>query len=86
MLTLDSSRSRSELGWRNHLSLSEAIRWTVDWQKAVDGGNSCIETTLDQLNNYHCKAVAETTVITPAPEHRNGTGTNRRDRRLIECG
>jgi len=38
----------------------------------------------DHLNSCHCKAVAESTVAIPAPEHRNGTGANRRDRRLVE--
>lgn len=38
-LGLDSSRARSQLGWRPRLGLEQALHWTVEWHRTyLDGG------------------------------------------------
>ncbi|MGH1561910.1 CDP-glucose 4,6-dehydratase [Mumia sp. DW29H23] len=39
LLSLDSAKARSELGWAPALGVDEALRFTVEWEKAVRGGD-----------------------------------------------
>ena len=52
MLTLDASRARSELGWRDRLDYQEAIEWTVEWEKRVHEGESAREVSLKQIAQF----------------------------------
>lgn len=53
LLTLDSARSRSELGWRPVLSVDEALRFTANWEAGVrSGGLSPREATQGQVVEY----------------------------------
>jgi len=52
LLTLDSSRARSELGWRDRLDYRAAIEWTVDWEKRVNEGESAREVSLGQIAQF----------------------------------
>lgn len=52
LLTLDSTRARSELSWTDRLTLAEAIEWTVDWERAARDGRSPLRTTLDQIEEF----------------------------------
>ena len=38
LLALDSTRAKTELGWRNRLGFERAVEWTIDWHKTVDDG------------------------------------------------
>ncbi|MHC2999649.1 CDP-glucose 4,6-dehydratase [Microbacterium sp. HJ5] len=38
LLALDNARAERELGWRNVLTYPECVTWTVDWHRAVEGG------------------------------------------------
>lgn len=38
LLTLDSSRAQSELGWRNELPFPLSLEWTIEWQREVLDG------------------------------------------------
>jgi CDP-glucose 4,6-dehydratase len=49
LLTLDSTKSRDTLGWRDMLSLDDALAWTVAWEHRVSSGSSAINTSLDQI-------------------------------------
>ena len=49
LLTLDSTKAREILGWRDLLSLDEALAWTVDWEKSVASGRSAIDISIDQI-------------------------------------
>ena len=51
-LTLDASRARSELGWRDRLDYQEAIEWTVEWEKRVHEGESAREVSLEQIAQF----------------------------------
>jgi CDP-glucose 4,6-dehydratase len=48
-LTLDSTKSKSELGWSEKLTSSEAISWTVDWARVQLSGRSAQEFTMQQI-------------------------------------
>jgi len=52
LLTLDSTKSRDILGWRDLLTLDDALEWTVGWEKQVGSGRSAIETSLAQVIRY----------------------------------
>ena len=56
-LTLDSRKSRSFLGWSDHLSLDEAIGWTVDWHRRTTEGADPFTTTLDQISEFESREV-----------------------------
>lgn len=52
LLKLDSSKSRSQLGWRSRLPLQTALQWTVDWYKQQAAGVSARKLCLDQIHRY----------------------------------
>ena len=52
LLTLDASRARSELGWRDRLDYQAAIEWTVDWEKRVHEGANAREVSLGQIAQF----------------------------------
>lgn len=52
LLALDSSRSQSDLGWRNKLSVDEALTWTLDWYKELKSNESAREITLNQIMDF----------------------------------
>lgn len=51
-LKLDSSKSRTLLGWKPRLSLQTALEWTVEWYKGVDEGKLPKDLTLQQIQKY----------------------------------
>jgi CDP-glucose 4,6-dehydratase len=52
MLTLDSSKAMRELGWRPILDLDDAVRWSAEWFRRVDAGESAAEVTDEQIGAY----------------------------------
>jgi CDP-glucose 4,6-dehydratase len=52
LLKLDCSKAKAELGWRPTLTLDEAIRFIVEWHKAVARGDSPREVSLSQIRNF----------------------------------
>lgn len=52
LLMVDSSKSRSELGWRPTLRVPEAIEFTVGWEQRVRAGESPLSVTRDQIHRY----------------------------------
>ena len=52
LLTLDASRARSELGWRDRLDYQAAIEWTVGWEKRVHEGEGAREVSLEQIAQF----------------------------------
>ena len=52
-LALDSSRARKDLGWSSKLTSSEAILWTMEWEKRFhQTSSSAFELTREQIFNY----------------------------------
>jgi CDP-glucose 4,6-dehydratase len=52
LLMLDATRARRELGWIDVLGFEQAVMWTVDWSKRVRAGESALDVTLDQIDEY----------------------------------
>ncbi|MEY4295222.1 MAG: hypothetical protein RLY82_910 [Pseudomonadota bacterium] len=51
-LKLDISKARHRLGWQPQLSLSEALKLIIQWQRERQSGASVRQTTLDQIHAY----------------------------------
>jgi len=61
MLKLDSSLARSRLGWQPHLTLQEALSFTLDWYVRQRDGGDAADLTRQQIERYQA-------IITAAPE------------------
>lgn len=51
-LALDSTKSRTSLGWQDKLSSKQAIEWTVAWHKQQLDGFSALQLVERQIQNY----------------------------------
>jgi CDP-glucose 4,6-dehydratase len=51
-LKLDSSKARTELGWRPRLEIESSLEWTVSWYRAWHEGGNMLNVTLDQIAKY----------------------------------
>ncbi len=49
LLALDARKAELELNWHNKLSFKESLKWTVDWQVAINRGDSPSDTCAEQL-------------------------------------
>lgn len=52
LLALDASKAKNTLGWSDRLKFSDAINWTVDWEKKVRSGDNPRLVTLGQLERF----------------------------------
>lgn len=52
LLMVDSARARHHLNWAPTFSVREALEYTVDWEKSVDGGASTRSVTERQIDDY----------------------------------
>lgn len=52
LLTLDASRARTELGWHDRLGFEDAVRWTIEWARRVEAGESARDVTLSQIDAF----------------------------------
>jgi CDP-glucose 4,6-dehydratase len=52
MLALDARKAEIELDWRNKLTFKESLKWTVDWQAAVNSGESALDACMKQTQNF----------------------------------
>jgi CDP-glucose 4,6-dehydratase len=52
MLRLDSSKARTELGWRPHWSLERGLQETVRWYRAWQEGKDMHRFSIDQIDAY----------------------------------
>lgn len=52
LLALDSTRATNELNWRNQLGFTPALRWTLDWYRRVDAGESALKVTTEQVERF----------------------------------
>jgi len=52
LLTLNSDKSRMELGWKDKLSVQDAIRWTVDWEKQRTNGKLVRQICRNQIEKF----------------------------------
>lgn len=59
LLRLDSSKARSELGWKPRLDLNQALTKIVDWHKHVGSGGDARQISLRQIDDYMARRAAE---------------------------
>jgi len=52
LLMVDSAKARTHLGWRPTLRVSDAIRFTVEWEQRVRSGASPLAVTEEQVLSY----------------------------------
>ncbi|PKQ31414.1 MAG: CDP-glucose 4,6-dehydratase [Actinobacteria bacterium HGW-Actinobacteria-2] len=53
LLALDAGKAQRELGWRDHLTFTDAMRWTVDWAKRVGAGEDPRQVCSDQIAGFN---------------------------------
>ena len=51
-LTLDSTKARTELGWRDRLNVEESISWVVEWHQRVLAGEEPRSVTVEQVERF----------------------------------
>lgn len=52
LLTLDSSKARSLLNWRDVLDFHDTIDWTVEWTRRVNQGESPLVVAREQIETF----------------------------------
>ncbi len=52
VLTLDSSKAKKILKWRNRLNFEDTLKWTFDWYRSILSGNDARNTSLHQVDNF----------------------------------
>lgn len=52
LLALDATKAELQLGWKNQLSVDQALQWTVDWQKQILSGCRPLDVSQEQLNTF----------------------------------
>lgn len=52
-LTLDSTKARTQLQWRDRLNLEDAVGWVVEWHQRVLSGEGARDVTLDQVRRFN---------------------------------
>lgn len=52
LLALDARKAELELDWHNKLTFKESLKWTVDWQVAVNSGASAMEVCKQQTKSF----------------------------------
>lgn len=52
LLSLDASKSRTELRWQDRLPFPRGLEWTIDWNRRVSAGDSPHGVTLEQIRAF----------------------------------
>lgn len=52
VLALDSTRARTDLGWRDRLAFEEAVAWTVSWERRRYAGESAYSLCREQIESF----------------------------------
>jgi CDP-glucose 4,6-dehydratase len=55
LLLLNSSKARTELGWRDKLNFEESVKWTMNWYKSVHEGKNPLEETLRNIRDFESR-------------------------------
>lgn len=56
LLTLDASKARDQLGWKDLLSFEEAVEWTAEWAMRAQAGEAPRDITYAQVDEYLARA------------------------------
>lgn len=52
LLTLDPTKARTDLGWRNMLPYPASLEWTIGWEREVESGTPARDVALSQIARY----------------------------------
>jgi CDP-glucose 4,6-dehydratase len=52
LLSLDAALAKTALGWQDKLKFTDAVTWTTDWYQKVEGKESALEVTNQQIENF----------------------------------
>jgi len=52
LLSLNSEKARSQLGWREKLNFEQSVEWTVNWYKNVANGANPLEQCLNDIAKF----------------------------------
>ena len=52
VLSLNSEKARTNLGWSEKLSFEESVAWTINWYKCVKDGGDPLEETLKNIRDF----------------------------------
>lgn len=52
ILTLNSNKAKTELGWSNKLNYEQAIELTMQWEFRISKGEDPLKVTQDQISNF----------------------------------
>ena len=55
VLTLNSNKARTKLGWSDKLNFEESVEWTISWYKSVYGGSNALEESLRNIREFELK-------------------------------
>jgi CDP-glucose 4,6-dehydratase len=55
LLLLNSSKARTELGWRDKLNFEESVKWTMNWYKNVHEGKNPLDETLRNIRDFESR-------------------------------
>jgi CDP-glucose 4,6-dehydratase len=64
-LRLDSSKAKTELGWRPLIALEQSLDMTVEWYRQFDAGSAMRETTFKQIDRVLDHAVKTNVAYAP---------------------
>jgi CDP-glucose 4,6-dehydratase len=56
LLALDATKAETELGWRNRLSFTESVEWTVAWDRETRAGAMPRDVSLAQIAAFETPA------------------------------
>ena len=56
LLALDATKARTELGWDDQLTHEQAVKWTIDFTRAVLVGKTPRDTALRQIDDFRALA------------------------------
>lgn len=55
VLTLNSNKARTKLGWTEKLEFQESVEWTTNWYKNVNAGSDALKETLKNIKDFESK-------------------------------
>lgn len=56
LLSLDSTKIQTALGWRNAVPFPDSLRWTLEWEKSVRVGDDARDVSLAQISTFVTRA------------------------------
>jgi CDP-glucose 4,6-dehydratase len=52
LLSIDSTKARDKIGWKDYLPYPQSLEWTLNWAKALSVGEDALNITKNQISDY----------------------------------